>query len=76
LALLTFDYQFIVIWKGHEIWGKETYFKPWMEITQYADNIAKQLEKRFPSTDFLDALRIMNPQEWKDHRKNYTNGGI
>jgi hypothetical protein len=64
------------MWKGHEIWGKETYFKPWTEITQYANNIAKQLEKRFPSTDFLDALRIMNPQEWKDHRENYINGGI
>ena len=47
-----------------------------MEITQYANNIAKQLEKRFPSTDFLDALRIMNPQEWQDHRENYTNRGI
>jgi len=47
-----------------------------MEIMQYANNIAKQLEKRFPSTDFLDALQIMNPQEWKDHHENYTNRGI
>ena len=43
---------------------------------RYANNIAKQLEERFPSTDFLDALQIMNPQEWKDHRENYTNRGI
>jgi len=31
------------------------------------------MKERFPSIDFLNALQIMNPQEWKDHHENYTN---
>ena len=50
--------------------------KPWMEITQYANNLVDQLKKRFPSTPFLNALKILDPREWKNHCETYIHGGI
>ena len=29
----------------------------------------------FPNTPFLDALKILDPQEWKQYRESYTNSG-
>ena len=37
--------------------------KPWMEITQYANNLVDQLKKRFPSMLFLNALKILDPRK-------------
>ena len=50
--------------------------KPWMEITQYANNLVDQLKKRFPSTPFLNALKILDPREWKNHCETYIHEGI
>jgi hypothetical protein len=50
--------------------------KPWIEITQYANNLVDQLKKRFPSTPFLNALKILDPREWKNHCETYIHGGI
>ena len=50
--------------------------KPWIEITQYANNLVDRLKKRFPSTPFLNALKILDPREWKNHCETYIHGGI
>ena len=50
--------------------------KPWMEITQYANNLVDQLKKRFPSTPFLNALKILDSREWKNNCETYIHGGI
>ena len=67
--------QFIVQWKDHEIRGKETYLRPWKEITQYANQVADRLKARFSTTPFLDALKILDPQEWKKSCESYTTSG-
>ena len=60
---------------NHEICGKQTYLKPWTEITQYANELSDKLKARFPSTPFLDALKILDPEEWKRNHESYTNSG-
>ena len=34
------------------------------------------MKARFPSTPFLDALKILDPREWKKNCEIYTNSGI
>ena len=46
------------------------------KIAQYANNLVDKLKARFPSTPFLDALKILDPQEWKRNCELYTNSGI
>ena len=43
----------------------------------YANNLAKQLEIRFPFTIFLDALKVLDPAEWRQNCELLsTNEGI
>ena len=34
------------------------------------------MKKRFPSMLFLNALKILDPREWKNHCETYIYGGI
>jgi len=38
--------------------------------------MAINLKARFPTTSFLNALKILDPQEWIKNRESYTNTGI
>jgi hypothetical protein len=63
--------------KIHDIQGEQTFSKPWAGITAYANNLAKQLEIRFRSTTFLDALKVLDPAEWRQNCELLsTNAGI
>lgn len=68
--------KFTIQWKQHEIRGEYSYFKSWIEITRYANDLAEKIAARFPSTPFLDALKILDPQEWKRNRENSIYSGI
>jgi CHASE3 domain sensor protein len=57
-----------VQWRGHTIRGSTSYLEPWRRVTAFAHDIVKQLQKRFPNEDFLDALDIIDPQQWKAAR--------
>ena len=37
---------------------------------------SEKLKARFPSTPFLDALKILDPREWKKNCEIYTNSSI
>ena len=34
------------------------------------------MEKRFPSTPLLNALKTLDPREWKNYCETYIHGGI
>jgi hypothetical protein len=53
-----------LIWRGHEIKGKDSYIKPWRRITTLANQIAGTIAHRFPSEEFLKALDVVDPREW------------
>jgi hypothetical protein len=55
-------------WHDHEIHGKDTYVRPWNQITRFANGIAKALLERFPKTELLEAMEILDPQAWKEAR--------
>ena len=58
------------MWRGHQIRGTGSYLKPWKRITNFANQIAGTIAKRFPAEDFLKALDIIDPREWaaaQDH---------
>jgi len=45
------------------------------EATSFALNVSSKLGKRFPKSDFLEALDILNPHKWKHyHDPHYTAG--
>jgi len=46
------------------------------DISSYSSLIPKSRDKTTSSTPFLDALKILDPQEWKRNCELYTNSGI
>jgi hypothetical protein len=66
----------VLRWNNHEIKGEGSYLRPWTEISTYASNVADRLKARFPTTPLLEALSILNPQEWEKHRDPQFNSGI
>ena len=63
-------------WKSHEIIGQNSYLTPWKQITKFATEVSKQLSKRFPATEFLQALDIINPTSWKASQDERYQSGI
>jgi hypothetical protein len=63
-------------WRTHEIIGKNSCLIPWTQITKFATEISKKLSGRFPATDFLKALDILDPNSWTAYRDSKSNSGI
>jgi hypothetical protein len=61
-------HDFTLQWRDHEIKGEESYLGPWDRITKFAVDISKKLLARFPQTEFLESLDILNPKIWKTAR--------
>ena len=57
--------KFTLTWRGHKIMGKGSYFGPWKRVTGFANEVAHRLLARFPREDFLDALDIVDPRQWR-----------
>jgi hypothetical protein len=60
------------MWRGHELNGRGTYKDPWKRITKFANEIVSKLLVRFPKQDFLDALDIFDPSQWKAARESVS----
>ena len=67
--------KFTLNWRGHIIEGKSSYLTPWKLVTDFATDLSTRLSARFPKTSFLDALEIINPTSWKEHRDTRFNSG-
>jgi hypothetical protein len=55
-------------WRGHTVRGTSSYLEPWKRITKFANDIVKQLRQRFPPEEFLEALDVVDPRQWKAAR--------
>jgi hypothetical protein len=44
---------------------KGIYFESWKRITIFANEISTKLLARFSKEDFIDALDIIDPRQWK-----------
>ena len=63
-------------WESHEIVGKNSYLTPWIQITKFATDISKRISDRFPATEFLQALNMIDPYTWKASQDERYNSGI
>lgn len=48
--------------------GKDSYHDPWTQITIFANDLMAALKLRFPASEFLNALDIIDPSTWSKDR--------
>ena len=44
--------------------SKGIYHRPWKRVTTFAHIVVTTFESRFPDSEFLDALNIIDPSTW------------